>query len=62
MENTTANVTPVPGDTDPALTAAKLPVVTADGEKEASPEVETHPDIWDEQGRLISHAEFTDVK
>lgn len=53
----------VPGDTDPALTAAKIPVVTADGEREeAEPVVETHPDVWDEQGRLISHSAFTDVK
>lgn len=48
-----ANNTATQGDTDPALTVAKLPVVTADGEKEAEP-VETHPDIWDENGRNIT--------
>lgn len=52
MANNTATATQ--GDTDPALTAAKLPVVTADGERE-EPVIETHPDVWDEQGRLISH-------
>lgn len=52
MANNTATATQ--GDTDPALTVAKLPVVTADGEKEAEPVVETHPDIWDENGRNIT--------
>lgn len=52
-DNTLDLVSPVlPGDTDPALTAIKLPVVKEDKQE---PAIETHPDVWDEQGRLISH-------
>lgn len=51
------------GDTDPSMTAVKLPVVTADGEREA-PVPEPNPweladymgpDVWDANGRLISN-------
>lgn len=51
------------GDTDPAMTAIKTPVVTDDGELEApAPEPNpwelegyTGPDVWDANGRLISN-------
>ncbi len=56
------NDAPDTGDTSTNLKAVKKGVVTADGEREAEPIVETHPDEWDEQGRLISHRAFTDVK
>ncbi len=40
--------------TDPALKTAKP--------KKQAPIDECHPDVWDENGRLISHTAFTEVK
>ncbi len=61
--------------TDPKLKTVKGKAVTTDGEKEAPPvvghDIEYNPwelvdyqgpDVWDEQGRLVSHRAFTDVR
>ncbi len=50
------------GNTDAALKTVKRAKVTDDGEREASPADECHPDVWDDQGRLISHTAFTEVR
>lgn len=52
MPEKTDLLSPVlPGDTDPALTA----IAKQEDKQEQEQAIVCHPDIWDEQGRLISH-------